>query len=232
MADALQAQDAAEDLPAALPYPLSIHVRNSDLNIDESGNASRLDETRLLATLRTQVNPGTVFFTSIDMRSINSTARGLIRVLSQRPLEGAIGVETLAEFIELSDDARSKIQRLRGGGNIPVMAPPARNFVTDQIGVQPVYQRSAGRQDFQVTSSERTYFEPAPLRQQAKPTNTTKFFGSLGVTAYVLVALAIIAMFPAGRGVELLIWGKIAWFGDRIWYWANHVGDVKLYNNS
>ena len=232
MPDALPMQDHQDELPATLLYPLSISVRNSDLGVDESGNATRLSATRIVATLRTAVKPGTVFFTAMNMRAQSATARGLIRVISQRPLEDGIGIETLAEFIELSEDAKVKIGRLLSGESTPAAPRPARNFATDQIDVQPVYQRGAPSSDFQVASKERTYFEPAPLRQHATPTRTTKFWGSLGVTSYFIAFLVLVAFFPAGRAIELMVWGKISWFAERMWFWANHVGDVKLYNNT
>ena len=232
MADAAPIHEQ-DELPAVLPYPLSINIRNSDLAIDEAAKASRLSENGMVATLRSAVNPGTVFFTSIDIKALNATARGLVRVVWQRSLEDGIGIETLFDFVELSDDARGKIQRLLGGESVaPRLAPVSRNFATDQLGVQPVYQRGGhARTDFQATT-ERSYFEPAPLRQQAKPTGSTKFWGSLGVTAYVVAFLVVVAFFPAGRAFELMVWGKFAWSLERMWYWANHVGDVKLYNNS
>lgn len=231
MADVLHEPEAESELPAALPYPVTVNIRNSDLQIEETGKASRLDESRIVVSLRTQLPPGTVLFSSIDMRTMNATVRGLIRVISQQPLEDGIGIDTLAEFVELSDDAKSKIQRLLGKG-APPAAPATRNFATDQLAVQPVYNRTATNQDYHVASTERTYFEPAPLRQHAKPTHTTKFFGSLGVTAYAIAILVILACFPLTRGYELLAWEKISWFGGRLWFWANHVGDVKLYNNT
>ncbi|HEY7993856.1 MAG TPA: hypothetical protein VID24_06595 [Candidatus Eremiobacteraceae bacterium] len=235
MADAATHPQSRDDLPAALSYPLSINIRNSDLGIDESGHASRLSETAMLATIRSSVNPGTVFFTAIDMKALNATARGLIRVVSQRPLEDGIGVETLFDFIELSDDAKQKIQRLLTGGPAAATLPPpsGRNFATDQLAVQPVYQRGdLGRMDVGVSTTERTYFEPAPLRQQAHATRSTKFWNSLGVTAYVIAFLVVVAFFPAGRKLELAVWNTVAWGVSRTWYWANHVGDVKLYNNT
>jgi hypothetical protein len=234
MADAAQTT-TPEEFPPMLPYPVALNIRNSDLGIDESGNASRLSETHMVCTLRSTATPGTVFFTAINMRAMNATARGLIRVISQRPHEDGIGVETYAEFIELSDDAKNKIQRLLGGGTAPAAAPPpaARNFATDQIAVQPVYQRRAQpNTDFQVTSTERNYFEPAPLRQTATATGSTKFWGSLGVTAYAIAFLVLVAFFPAGRDFELMVFGKILWILERMWFWANNVGNVKLYNNS
>jgi hypothetical protein len=96
-----------------------------------------------------------------------------------------------------------------------------------------VYQRRAQpNADFQVTSTERNYFEPAPLRQNATATGSTKFWGSLGVTAYVIAFLVLVAFFPAGRTFELFVLGKIVWILERMWFWANNVGNVKLYNNT
>ena len=232
--------DAADvQLPSALPYAVPIHVRNSDLQVDDSGNASRLDEKHIFLTIKSKVNPGTVFFTSIDMRAMNTTARGLIRVISQRVLDDGIGVETLAEFVELSDDARAKIQRLIDGGPqgqpIPSMPPPpVRSFATEQLGVQPVYQRTvqANRAEYQVASTEPRYFEPAPTRQKAVATKTTKFWNSLGVTGYVAIVLVVCWFIPATRGYEIIGWHGITWFFGGLWHAATHIGDVKLYNNS
>lgn len=233
MADTLPVSETSNGLPPMLAYPVSINVRNSDLGVDDSGTASRLDETRIVAMMHKQVPVGTVMFTAINMRALNATARGLIRVTEQHASDDGLAFETFAEFIELSADAKGKISRLLGHGMAPGGPAPVRNFAMEQIGVQPVYARGAAtHQDYQVASTERTYFEPAPLRQQAKATKTTRFFGSLGVTAYTAIILAIIACFPVGRGYELLVWNKIAWTADRMWFWANHVGEVKLYNNS
>ena len=234
MADAATEKQSQEDLPGALPYPISINIRNSDLGVDEAGHATRLSDAGMVATVRASVNPGTVFFTAVDMKAINATARGLIRVVWQRPNDDGIGIETFFEFVELSDDTRTKINRLlTGGSSIGSLAPSGRNFATDQLGVQPVYQRNqSGRMDLTVASTERTYFEPAPLRQQAHATRSTKFWNSLGVTAYVIAILVVVAFFPAGRKFELVVWNTIAWSASRTWYWANHVGDVKLYNNT
>jgi len=233
MADLLPVNESTDELPALLPFPVSINVRNSDLGVDDTGKASRLDGSRLVATLHRQVPEGTVMFTSIDMRALNATARGLIRVVSQQTSDDGLAVETLAEFIELSDDAKGKIARLleRGPGSLAPPPPPTRNFAFDQIAMQPHYNRAGSSHEFQVTTTEHSYFEPAPLRQQAKATNTTKFWNSLGVTGYVIAALGIAAFFPLTRGYELLAWEKISWVGERLWFWANHIGDVKLYNN-
>jgi hypothetical protein len=242
MAEVTQGEQEHADVPAALPFPFTINVRNSDLGLDDSGKISRLDDVRGVMTLHKQIPVGTVMFTSIDMRTLNTTARGLMRVIAQEGSEDGLAFETLAEFVELNDDARKKIEKLLGREKpgaaafaIPAAsaAPPARNFATDQLGVQPVYQRGGpARADYQVATPERTYFEPAPLRTNARASTSTKFWNSLGVTAYVIAALIIIAFFPAGRAFELMIWDKVTWSLGRMWYWANHIGQVKLYNNT
>jgi hypothetical protein len=241
MAETTHGDETQTDLPAALPFPFTINVRNSDLGLDDSGKISRLDDVRAVMTLHKQVPVGTVMFTSIDIRTLNTTARSLMRVTAQRASDDGLAFETLTEFVELGDDARKKIEKLLGRespaasglGFSSAGSAPARNFATDQLGVQPVYQRGGpARADYQVATSEHTYFEPAPLRTQARASNSTKFWNSLGVTAYVIVALIVIALFPAGRAFELLIWNKVSWSLGRIWYWANHIGQVKLYNNT
>ncbi|HXW77194.1 MAG TPA: hypothetical protein VEJ20_07285 [Candidatus Eremiobacteraceae bacterium] len=243
MAEATETGPTPSDLPAALPFPFTLNVRNSDLGLDDAGTVVRLDETRAVMSLHREVPVGTVMFTSIDIRTLNTTARGLMRVTAQQTSPDGLAYETFAEFVELGDDAKKKIGKVLGRPEKPVayagssgMARPApmptRNFAMDQLGVQPVYQRGGpARNDYQV-ATERSYFEPSPLRQQAKATAGTKFWNSLGVTAYIAIALIIIAFFPVGRAYELMIWNKIIWGLGRMWYWANHIGDVKLYNNS
>ena len=233
MSDVSSAAQASNDLPAALPFPFPLNVRNADLGIDDAGKLSRLDETRAVMMLHRQIPPGTVMFASMDIRTLNTSVRGLIRVISQTQSGDGLAFDTLTEFVELSDESKKKIEKLLGKTDTHSTFAPARNFATDQLGVQPVYQRGAPTHaDYQVASTERTYFEPAPLRQQAKATGSTKFWNSLGVTAYVAAALIVIAFFPAGRAIELLVWDKVTWSLERMWYWANHVGQVKLYNNT
>src|SRR5450755_4363642 len=208
MADALD----AEHLPTALTLPVVITVRNSDLGLNETGRVKRLDHTGLVASLPIAIPDGTVLFSTIDMRTLNATARGLIRVRTQTTMGEGAGFDTVADFIELNDDGKQKIERLLGNADAPPpnaggfinSAPSAggatRSFATDQLGVQPVYSRTAGgKQDFQIAPERKTYFEPAPIRGKAVASKSTKFWGSIGVSGYTVVILAVVALFPQGR---------------------------------
>ena len=229
------AQETQTDkLPAALSLPINISVRNADLGVNVSGTAGRLDENGLVATLPVAINPGTVLFTTLDMRVINATARALVRVTAQQSLGEDAGYETFGEFVELNEDGRQKVERLHGKRDEAATPRVPRDFATEQLGLQPMYQRGpAAQPDYQVTvESKPTYFEPAPLRAQAEATASTKFWSSLGVTAYIVAFLVLVAFFPKGREVELFIWNNFAHAIARMWYWANHIGEVKLYDNS
>jgi hypothetical protein len=239
MADALD----AEHLPAALTLPVVITVRNSDLGLNETGRVKRLDHTGLVASLPVAIPDGTVLFSTIDMRTLNATARGLIRVRTQTTMGEGAGFDTVADFIELNDDGKQKIDRLLGNQEAP--PPPnaggfisgapignGRSFATDQIGVQPVYSRTSGKQDFQITPEKKTYFEPSPMRGKTEASKSTKFWGSIGVSGYTVVILAVVALFPQGRYWELFVWDHVAWAVSRTWYWMQNIGNVKLYNNT
>lgn len=240
MADALD----AEHLPASITLPVVITVRNSDLGLNETGRVKRLDHTSLVASLPVAIPDGTVLFSTIDMRTLNATARGLIRVRTQTTMGEGAGFDTVADFIELNDDGKLKIDRLLGNQESP--PPPnaggfigggagggsGRSFATDQIGVQPVYSRTSGKQDYQITPEKKTYFEPAPIRGKAEASKSTKFWGSIGVSGYTVVILAVVALFPQGRYWELYVWDHVAWAVSRTWYWMQNIGNVKLYNNT
>ena len=115
MADALD----AENLPAAITLPVVITVRNSDLGLNESGRVKRLDHNCLVASLPVAIPDGTVLFSTIDMRTLNATARGLIRVRTQTTMGEGAGFDTVADFIELNDDGKQKIDRLLGNQEAP-----------------------------------------------------------------------------------------------------------------
>ncbi len=226
-------------LPAALPLPIDITVRNAEQGVNQTGKAARLDPNGLVATLPFEVKENTILFTTLDMRSIKATARGLIKVRWQRSLGEGGGYEVAADFLELSDDARQKIERLLGRHTedvpTPLAPPPAPTFQP-----QPTF-RAAGAATFlppvdysavNQQAERRQYFEPAPLRGVSKASTATKFWGSLGVSAYVIAALIVIAIFPKGRAAELYLWNHFAWSVSRMWYWANHIGDVRLWGQS
>ena len=229
----------AGELPAALPLPIDITVRNAELGVNQTGKAARFDPSAVVATFPQEVKENTILFTTLDMRSIKATARGLIKVRSQRDLGENAGYEVTADFLELSDDARQKIERLLGRHTEEAPAPPvppAQTFSPQQGGFRaataatylpPVDYRAVSQQ-----TEKRQYFEPAPLRGTSKATAATKFWNSLGVSFYVVVILIVVAIFPQGRAAELYVWNHFAWGVSRMWYWANHIGEVKLWGNS
>ncbi|HZV80442.1 MAG TPA: hypothetical protein VFF60_12640 [Candidatus Binatus sp.] len=230
------------ELPVALALPVSVTARNADLKLDITGRATHLDEKGLVVTFQQEVPEGTVLFTTVDMRSINSTVRGLIKVKSQAAIGEHGGYRTIADFVDLNDDGKRKIAKMLGGPAEDLAPVASRSFAVDQIGTQqggyvrtpqaaanaaPVYRPPVAAQ-----AARRAYFEPAPMRAKANASASTKFWGSLGVTFYVVAFLVIVAFFPAGRAFELMVLGKIGYALERMWYWANHIGQVKLYDNS
>ncbi len=223
------------ELPTALALPVLVTGRNTEHKVDVKGQATRLDERGFVATFPDPIPEGTVLFTTIDMRNINAMARGLAKVKSQTPMGEGAGYQTFADFIDINEDGKGKIARMLGGRTEESGRTGPRSFATDQIGMQPGMGpvRTGGAVGYQVThETRRTYFEPAPLRAVAHPTTSTKFWNSLGVTAYLAAFLIVVALFPQGRAFELLVLGKIGYVIERTWYWANHIGQVKLYDNT
>jgi hypothetical protein len=226
------------ELPAALPLPIDITVRNAELGVNLMGKAGRLDTNSVIAVFPSEVRESTILFTTLDMRSIKATARGLIKVRTQRSLGEGAGYEVTADFLELSEDAKQKIERLLGRheeGPPPQVPPPAQTF-----SPQPAFRAATAATylppvDYQAVKEQterRQYFEPAPLRGQSRATVLTRFWNSLGVSFYVVVILIVIALFPPGRAAELYVWNHVAWAVSRMWYWANHIGEVKLWGQS
>lgn len=228
----------AGELPAALPLPIDITVRNAELGVNQTGKAARLDTSALIATFPTEMKENTILFTTLDMRSIKATARGLIKVRNERSLGENAGYEVTADFLELSDDARNKIEKLLGRHSEDAPSPPVPPAQT--FSPQPTFRAATAATylppvDYRAVNNQkerRQYFEPAPLRGQSKATSATRFWNSLGVTFYVAVILIVVALFPQGRAAELYVWNHVAWAVGRLWYWANHIGDVKLWGNS
>jgi hypothetical protein len=241
MAEAL---DTGE-LPVALSLPVSITARNAEHHLDLVGKATHLDEKGLVATFNVEVPEGTVLFTTIDMRSINSAARGLIKVKSQTPMGEHGGYRTIADFVDLNDDGKRKIAKMLGGPSEDMEPLASRSLAADQISnqqtgyIQGGYvrtpQAAAHAQDYRPSAiaqePRRRYFEPAPLRANAQASQSTKFWGSLGVTSYVIFILIIVALFPQGRAFEMTVINYIGYAIERCWYWANNIGHVKLYDN-
>jgi hypothetical protein len=238
MAEAL---DTGE-LPVALSLPVSVTARNADLKLDVTGKATHLDEKGLVVTFPVEVPEGTVLFTTIDMRSINSSARGLIKIKSQTAIGEHGGYRTIADFVDLNDDGRRKIAKMLGGPAEELAPVASRGPAVETLGANPrggyvrTPQAAANAADYRPVSAapaaRRAYFEPAPLRTQAKASGSTRFWGSLGVTFYVCLILAIVALFPQGRTFEWIVLSYIGHALERTWYWANNIGHVKLYDNS
>jgi hypothetical protein len=233
-------------LPAALPLPIDITIRNAEQGVNQNGKAARLDPSGLVATVQSEVRENTILYTTLDMRSIKATARGLIKVKSQRDLGGGGGYEIIADFLELSDDARQKIERLlgrRADESAPAVAFASVAAETAPAFVPAQTFRSAPAPSFlppieyqqraaQASEEPRRYFEPSPLRGVSKADAPTRFWGSLGVGTYLIVILIVLAIFPKTRAIELYVWHYVSWSLSRMWYWANHIGEVKLWGQS
>lgn len=227
-------------LPAALPLPIDITVRNAEQGVNQTGKAARLSPKGVVATFPTEVKENTILFTTLDMRSIKATARGLIKVRSLRSLGEGAGYEVSADFLELSEDARQKIERLLGRHTDdyplqPAVAPapafqpqPSFRAASAATFLPPVDYQAVQHQ----AAERKQYFEPAPLRRQSKATVATQFWNSMGVSAYVVAILVVVAIFPQGRAAELYVWNHFAWAVSRMWFWANHIGEVKLWGQS
>lgn len=231
----------AGNLPPPLTAPVTISVRNAELGLNDSGQVVRMDDTALVATLPKSIAAGAVLFATLDLRTLNTTARGLIKVRSQRGF-GEGGSEILAEFVELNDDSKRKIDRLLGRvvEDVPpprpttFATPPTRTLAGGPGAPQPFFPGGVMPQSgnpVAPVASRRPYFEPAPLRPKAEATRATKFWNSLGVTAYVAFILIVVALFPQGRAFELKVWGTVSYAAQRTWYWGTHVGNVQLWGN-
>ena len=234
------------ELPVALSLPVSITARNAEHKLDLAGKATHLDEKGLVATFPVEVPEGCVLFTTIDMRSINSTARGLIKVKSQTALGEHGGFQTIADFVDLNEDGKRKIAKMLGGPSEELAPVRQRSLSSDQVTgqfsggyVRTPQAAAAAATAFDyhpampaATSTRRNYFEPAPLRTTAKAPFATRFWGSLGVTFYVVLILIIVAMFPQGRVFEWIVFSAIGHAIERTWYWAGHINQVKLWGNS
>src|SRR5215467_1421061 len=101
------------DLPA-LGVAAQLQARNTEYNLDLNGRVTNLNEHGLITTFPVEVPVGTVLFSIIDLRPINTSVRGLIRVQSQTEAGELGGFRTLAAFVDLNPDERRKILRLLG----------------------------------------------------------------------------------------------------------------------
>ncbi|GAC1459748.1 MAG: hypothetical protein PVSMB8_15210 [Vulcanimicrobiaceae bacterium] len=236
---------STDELPAALPVPMTVTVRNDDLGINHRGTASRLDETGMVAVLPVKIEPRTVLFANVDLRTINAMARGLLRVRSQRDL-GELGYETVGEFVEINDESRKKIDKVLGRDQGEATFKPIHiepSATSSAMGSSSPFLPGGYRSrvssadadrfaaEIERPKERRAYYEPAPLRPFAKASPGTKFWNSIGVSAYVAAFLVVVALFPAGRAFELTVFNKVTYIVSRTWYWGTHIGEVKLWEN-
>lgn len=199
--------DDRDDLPTPLPVAAQLQARNTEYNLDLTGRVTHLDEKGLLTTFPVEIPAGTVLFSIIDLRSINSTVRGLISVRSQTEDELG-GFHTLADFVDLNPDERRKITRLHGGG--PEGASVNR---ADEGGAQGHVQNMP-----MSTIAPKT---PRALRLNLKWLPKITFEGLiwwlLGLIFYSIVLAGVVAIFPQGRAWELGVWHRVLHEVNHLW---------------
>jgi len=208
--------------PSEFPPPLSppafIEARNTEYNLDLIGRVTHLDEHGLIASFPVEVPEGTVLFTSIDLRSVNSTVRALIRVKSQAEGVELGGYATVAEFVDLNEDERRKIARqlsgeaglLRGQGMGTDAASPV------EVAVSPVAPRPGAA--LVSPRAGELLDVPAQLHPSLARLNIASLIWMvLGFIFYTCVALSLVAIFPQGRAWELMWFAKV-WHAIGPWF--------------
>lgn len=224
-------------MPQALTLPVRINVRNADQKIDANGKASHLDGSGFAAEISDHVAQGTVLFTTLFLDSINSAARGLAKVRSASTAADGQSCDVVADWVDLNPESQAKIDRILSGGAMMAVTPrgPIVQHSERALYFEPSAYQHGVPHESEMGRTEGTtkrYFEPAPLRPIGKPTGGTRFWNSLSVTAYIAIALIILAFFPATRKIELSVWHSFAWGVSRLFYWMTHINQVRLYNNS
>ena len=207
----MSSAEDANDLPPALGVAAHLQARNTEYNLDLTGRVTNLNERGLITTFPVEVPVGTVLFSTIDLRTINASVRGLIRVQAQSEAGELGGFRTLAEFVDLNPDERRKILRL--------------------LGRSPEEEHAGGRADSQSqahipagTRQARALRKPgAPLRATVE----SVIWIILAIIFYTLVLLAVIAIFPQGRAAELTMWAKILHWIIRTWPTVGHFFGLK-----
>ena len=204
------AADNADNLPTALLVPAQLQGRNAEYNLDLSGRVTNLDEKCLVVSFPVEIPEGTVLFTHIDLRGMNTTVRGLTRVRSQSQTSELGGYRTIADFVDLNEGERHKITRM--------LEMQAAELAQPQPG-------SEGPEEgpLQGRSAAAAPHAPAhpPRGRSAGASALLQRFGSaftianviwvlLGAIFYSIVALAIIAIFPQGRAFELTTLARAA----------------------
>jgi hypothetical protein len=196
--------DDTDDLPPALGIAAQLQARNTEYNLDLTGRVTHLNEKGLITVFPVEIPTGTVLFSIIDLRQINATVRGLIRVESQTESNEVGGFRTLAEFVDLNNDERRKIVRVLGRGSDET-DPQARGSMFDDTGAQ--------SQGYQVPAMRPAGKQRAPVKINVE----SVIWILLAIIFYSMVLLGIVAIFPQGRAAELVWLAKIAHAIDHVW---------------
>jgi hypothetical protein len=211
--------DDADELPPVLGMAAQLQARNTEYNLDLTGRVTHLNEKGLITSFPVEIPAGTVLFSIIDLRQINATVRGLIRVESQSEESDLGGFRTVADFVDLNDDERRKIARLLGRGP-DELAAMQRGATFDDTGAQSQGYVASGA--------------PAPRQARGPGQSATVrvtvesvIWIVLGVIFYSMVLLGIVAIFPQGRAVELIWLAKILHAIDRMWPGFSHLFSSK-----
>jgi hypothetical protein len=229
---------APGDMPEVLAVPVRLNVRNSEQHVDAAGKATHLNGNGLAAEISGHVAVGTVLFTTLFLDSINTSVRGLARVRSAATGPGGESCEIVADWVDLNTESRAKIERLLSGsgpqytatlrGNIIQHSAQSHHYDPEAYQHGVAHTGDVGR----FATEKKRYFEPSPMRPIGKPTSGTRLSQSLGVTAYIAIILIVLAVFPVTRNVELRAWDGLVWGLTHLWYWASHINQVRLYNNT
>ncbi|MBV8171636.1 MAG: hypothetical protein JO219_06875 [Candidatus Eremiobacteraeota bacterium] len=188
--------ERADGLPPPLAIAAQIQARNNEYNLDLTGRVTHLDEEALLTTFPVEIPQGTVLFSIIDLRTINATVRGLVRVRWQDEAGDLGGFRTLADFVDLNADERRKISRI--------------------LGKVPDYAGAAAGDEAAAQSVGYMPMSTMPARQPKRPSVrwlpnmsvSGTIWGMLGLVFYSIVVLGVVALFPQGRAWELAVFQR------------------------
>ena len=208
------AADRPDDFPTQLAVAAQLQARNTEYNLDLTGRVTHLDEKGLVTTFPVEIPAGTVLFSIIDLRQINATVRGLIRVRSQDEASELGGYRTLADFVDLNNDERRKISRLLGG--------PAESMMPSNL---------------QADESSASYAAPTPVSPAStRPRRTpgvwpkisleSFIWAVLGLIFYSIVLLGLVALFPQGRAWELDQLHRLMREAYHLWPGLHHIFGV------
>lgn len=204
--------ETPDDLPTPLAVPATLQARNTEYNLDLTGRVTHLDEKGLMTTFPVEVPEGTVLFSIIDLKAINATVRGLIRVRAQSEAGELGGYRTLADFVDLNNDERRKISRLLGGA-AETLAPLGAHGGLDETGA-PIQGATPV-----APASTRPQRRGAPLRI----TFESFVWAVLGLIFYTIVLLGVVAIFPQGRAWELGMFHRLVHELNHLWPGFGHL---------